>query len=218
LSGEGAFASWDGTNLEHDDLTTEVYSYFHGLGVTPDCVPVVAGTQTTEEEIDTPFVRYLADEGWLDLPTPPDRSAYRVLAMSTTDLLVVTNDGLYRGDGETWTAISGTTDDVSDMVRTSDGRTWVSTQNAGLNELVGDALVPVSGSPTRVDHLLPRGDALFAMEWTDGLGTVHRWDGAWEAIITTDDVSALMALEGDSYLLVLTWEAITRVCLDGFAS
>jgi len=218
MSDEGAFATWDGATLEHDELATDEYTFFFGLGVTPDCVPVVAGSQSNYEEITTPIVRYLTDEGWVELPTLPDRYANNVLAMSLTDLLVSTSDGLYRGDGETWSPVSGTTDDVSDLAQTSDGRIWVSTQNAGLNELVGDALVPVSGTPSRIDHLLPHGDALFAMEWDDGLGTVHRWDGAWEAITTTDDVSALMALEGESYLLVLTWETITRVCLEDDAA
>ncbi len=214
MSGEGELVTWDGVTLEHYDLPVEENTQYNDLNVTPDCVPVVVGKRTGEGEVDTPVALYLSNEDWVDLPTPPGSYANHVLAISPSDLLVATNEGLYRGDGEAWSAVSGTTDDVKDLVRTSDGRIWVSIKNAGLHELVADALVPVSGSPTRVDHLLPQGDALLCMEWSNDIGTVHRWDGAWETITTTDDVSALMALEGESYLLILTWDELIRICLD----
>lgn len=218
MSGEGEVVSWDGSTLVHDELPAVESTFYSELSVTPECVPVVGGVHTGEGEVVTPVVRYLDGDSWTDLPTPPDGTVHEVLAASPSDLLVATNDGLYRGDGENWMPVSGTTDDVSDLTSTSDGRVWISTQNVGLNELVGDALVPVSGSPTRVDLLLPQEDALFAKEWSNDIATIHRWDGAWETITTSDEVGALLAFEGDTYLLVVTHDALARVCLDDGAS
>ena len=218
LSGEGEVVTWDGNTLESEALQPDESTFYSALSVTSECVPVVGGVETSEDEDFTPVVRYRDGNSWTDLPIPPDRSVHEVLATSPTDLVIATGQGLYRGDGATWTSVTGTTDDISDLAQTADGRVWVSTQNAGLNELVGDALVPVSGSPTRVDLLLPLGNALLAKEWSNDIATIHRWDGTWETVTTSDEVGALLALEGDDYLLVITWDSLSRVCLGDGAS
>lgn len=216
LSESASLVAWNGEEIERDDGLYGEGTFAWDLGMTADCVPVVSSESFEEGENANVRLDARIDGLWVSLEAPPGGFAYALLAPSLEDMLIATDEGLYAGDGATWTAISGVPSFVGDLARTEDGRVWVATQEDGLLELVDGALVAVEGSPERIDRLLAWGNAVFATAYDLGAheASVHRWDGAWTELARPKDAGALLAIEGGDTLLVLEYDQLTRVCLD----
>lgn len=214
LAEEGQVATWDGATLTQDAGLSEDNTWYWTIAATADCTVVAGGFHMSDDETSTAVLRALVNGAWQELPAPPGRWLNALLAASTTDLVVATSDGLYVGDGTTWSAVAGAAD-VTDLARTDDGRVWVAMDGdaRGLAELVDGALVVVDGAPDRIDTLLPHGDAVITAGWEGESTAIRRWDGTWTDLTSVDGSLGALGIEGEDTLLVLTWDMAERVCL-----
>lgn len=214
LAEEGQVATWDGATLTPDAGLIDDNTWYWTIAATADCTVVVGGFHMSDDETSSTVLRAQVDGAWQDLPAPPGRWLNALLAGSTTELVAATSDGLYVGDGTTWTPVPGAAD-VTDLARTADGRTWVAMASdaRGLAELVDGTLLVVDGAPDRIDTLLPDGNALITAGWEGESTVIRGWDGAWRDLASVDGSLGALGIEGEDTLLVLTWDLAERVCL-----
>lgn len=114
-------------------------------------------------------------------------------------------------DARRWPAL-----DITGIAEDAQGGLWIASAS-GLFRVVDDRLVPVEGSPTRVQAPLPRPDGL----WLGGRGAVHRrlLTGRWETLplppqATDATVNHLLSAQGR--LWAATSMGLYRLGADGW--